>query len=73
MVMELDIKTPAQVQKISELASQEPYPISLSTNTVILDARSLLGLYALIGQRAKVVAGDHADPVRFRKVVKKML
>lgn len=65
MMKEIEIKTPAQVKKLSELASQEPYDISLATSTVILDARSLLGLYSLIGQRVAVAADDHADPKRF--------
>ena len=69
---EIEIKTPAQVQKLSELASQEPYDVSLVTNTVVLDARSLLGLYSLIGQRVTVTADDHADPARFAKLVKKL-
>lgn len=72
MVKQIDIKTPAQVQKLSELASQEPYDISLVTSTVVLDARSLLGLYSLIGQRVTVAADDHADPVRFAKLLKKL-
>ena len=72
MVKEIEIKTPAQVQKLSELASQEPYDVSLVTSTVVLDARSLLGLYSLIGQRVTVAADDHADPVRFGKLLKKI-
>lgn len=72
MMKEIDIKTPAQVQKLSELASQEPYDISLVTSTVILDARSLLGLYSLIGQKVAVSADDHADPKRFGKFLKKI-
>ena len=72
MVKEIEIKTPAQVQKLSELASQEPYDVSLVTSTVVLDARSLLGLYSLIGQRVTVAADDHADPKRFGKFVSKI-
>lgn len=72
MVQQIDIKTPAQVQKLSELASQEPYDISLVTSTVVLDARSLLGLYSLIGQRVTVAADDHADPKSFRKFLSKL-
>lgn len=72
MMKEIELKTPAQVQKLSELASQEPYDINLVTGTVILDARSLLGLYSLIGQRVAVSADDHADPQRFGKFLKKL-
>ena len=72
MMKEIELKTPAQVQKLSELASQEPYDINLVTSTVILDARSLLGLYSLIGQRVAVSADDHAVPQRFGKFLKKL-
>lgn len=72
MVKELEIKDSAQVKRINELASDAPYEVWLSTSTVMLDARSLLGLYALVGQRVKVVAEDNVDPRRFDKLVSRM-
>ena len=44
----------------------------LSTDTLMLDARSLLGLMALVGQRVHVVAEDDVDPKRFSRLVEKM-
>ena len=44
----------------------------LSTDTVMLDARSLLGLYALVGQQAKVVTEDGLDPKMVDRLVEKM-
>ena len=38
----------------------------------MLDARSLLGLFALVGKKANVVAEDNVDPRAFRKLVDKM-
>ncbi len=72
MVKELDIRDADQVQKINALASETPYEVWLTTGTVMLDARSLLGLYALVGQRVKVVAEDDVDPHRFSKLISKM-
>lgn len=72
MVKELDIKSSAQVQRINKLASEQPYEVYLTNGTVMLDARSLLGLFTLIGQRAWVVAEDDVDPVRFGKLVRHM-
>ena len=72
MVKELDIKDSAQVQKINALASKTPYEVWLTTGTVMLDARSLLGLYALIGQKVLVVAVDDVDPHCFGKLISKM-
>lgn len=72
MVKELDIKSGEQVAEINRLASGEPYEVWLSTDTVMLDARSLLGLFNLVGQRVQVVAEDDIDPHRFQRLVDKM-
>ena len=44
----------------------------LSTDTVMLDARSLMGLFALVGKKARVVVGDRVNPEAFYKLVEKM-
>ena len=72
MVREIEIKDGAQVEKINRLACEAPYEIWLSTDTVMLDARSLLGLFALVGKRARVVAEDDVDPRAFGRLVSKM-
>lgn len=72
MVREIEIKSGDQVEKINRLACKAPYEVWLSTDTVMLDARSLLGLFALIGKRARVVAEDNVDPYAFAKLVSKM-
>ena len=68
----IEIKTPEQVEKINRLACEAPYEVWLSTDTLMLDARSLLGLFALIGKKAHVVAEDNVDPRAFSKLVSKM-
>ena len=72
MVKKLDIKDRDQVEKINELATQTPYEVWLSTDTLMLDARSLLGLYALIGKRVNVVTEDSVDPRSLDRLVDKM-
>lgn len=72
MTRDIEIKNGTQVARINQLACDAPYEVWLSTDSVMLDARSLLGLFALIGQRAKVVADDSIDPKRFGKLVEKM-
>ena len=72
MVKKLDIKSKEQVEKISDLACHTPYEVWLSTDTVMLDARSLLGLYALIGKRVNVVTEDSVDPRSLDRLVDKM-
>ena len=68
----IDIKDSKQAEKINLLASKAPYEVWLSTDAVMLDARSLLGLFALVGQKARVVAEDDVDPRAFGKLVSKM-
>ena len=72
MTKTIDIKSKEQVEKISELASQAPYGVWLSTGAVMLDARSLLGLFALVGKRASVVVGDHVNRKAFGHLVDQM-
>lgn len=72
MIKTIDIKDAAQVEKINRLASQAPYEVWLSTDAVMLDARSLLGLFALVGKKANVVVEDSVDPKRFTKLVSAM-
>ena len=68
----IEIKTPEQAEKINLLASKAPYEVWLSTDTVMLDARSLLGLLSLVGQRVRVVAEDNVNPKRFSRLVDRM-
>lgn len=72
MFREIDIKTKAQVERINQLACGAPYEVWLSTDALMLDARSLLGLFALVGKKAHVVAEDDVNPKSFGKLVSHM-
>ena len=72
MVREIEIKDQSQVEKINRLACEAPYEVWLSSGTVMLDARSLLGLFALVGKKARVVVADNVNPKAFGKLVDKM-
>ena len=72
MTRNIDIKSDEQINRIHRLACEAPYEVWLSTDTVMLDARSLLGLYALVGQRAKVVTEDGLDPKMVSRLVEQM-
>lgn len=72
MTQELTIKNVDQVKRISQLASKEDYRIMVSCGSVLLDARSIMGLFALIGKKANIVASDHADAWEFGRLVDKM-
>ena len=72
MTKTIEITSKSQVERISQLASEVPYEVWLSTDTVMLDARSLLGLFALVGKKARVVVADNVNPKAFGKLVDKM-
>lgn len=72
MVREIDITSAKQVERINLLASKVPYEVWLNCGTVMLDARSLLGLFDLVGKHASVVVEDDVDPKRFRRLVAEM-
>ena len=72
MLREIEIKDQAQVEKINRLACEAPYEVWLFTKDMMLDARSLLGLFALVGRKAKVVVEDDVSPRSFQRMVTKM-
>ena len=72
MLKEIEIKNEAQVEWINRLACQAPYEVWLFTRDMMLDARSLLGLFALVGKRASVVVEDDVPSGSFDRMVAKM-
>ena len=72
MVKELNIRNEGQVKRINQLACEAPYEVWMHTGSLTLDARSLLGLYALVGKRVHVVAEDTVNPREFSKLVEAM-
>ena len=73
MTKTIQITDKQQVERISDLASKAPYDVWLTDDTVMLDARSLLGLFALVGKRVNVVAEDNVNPRAFAKLESKMV
>ena len=72
MLKEIEIKSKEQVEQINRLACQAPYEVWLFTKDMMLDARSLLGLFALVGRKANVVVEDGVAPRSFQKLVAQM-
>ena len=58
--------------KLCELACKENFPIYISTDYGQIDARSLLGLFTIVGQDINLVAGDHACVKEFTKFINKL-
>ena len=72
MVHPYKINSKEDLYRLSELASKEDYPIYISTPYGQIDARSLLGLFTVVGQDINLVAGDHACAKEFTKFINKL-
>jgi hypothetical protein len=73
MVYPIQIKDARDALKLSEASAAADMGVTISCGTVILDPRSVLGLLAIIGKKALLVAPDHSDPVEFRQLIQKIV
>ena len=71
MIHPMRFSSQAELYRFSELASKESYPIHISTNAVILDARSILALMTLLGKDVMIVAPDHISAQVFGKFIQR--
>ena len=72
MVHPYRINSKEDLVKLSELACQEDFPIYISTPYGQIDARSLLGLFTIMGQDINLVAPDHSCAKAFTKFISKL-
>lgn len=75
MVYPIVMKNDKDVYRLNKVASQCPYDLTISSidgPMVILNAKSLLGLFSLIGRNVYLVAPDHSSPVEFEKIIKQI-
>ena len=66
------INSKEDLLRLSEAASKEDYPIYISTDYGMLDAKSLLALFTILGKEIKLVAPDHASADKFIEFVEKL-
>ena len=72
MIHPYKINSKDDLVRLSELACKEDYPIYISTPYGQLDARSLLGLFTVVGKDINLVAGDHTCAKDFTKFINKL-
>ena len=72
MVYPYKINSKDDLVKLCELATKENFPIYISTDYGQIDARSLLGLFTVIGQDINLVAADHSCAKDFTKFITKL-
>ena len=73
MVYPIQIKDARDAAKISEASAAADLDVTISCGPVIIDPRSILGLLALIGKDALLVAPDHINPCEFRQLINKIV
>ena len=66
------MNTKEDVVRVSEEAANAGIDMSVSCGYVMIDPRSILGLFSLIGKDALLVAPDDMNPQYFQRLVKRM-
>ena len=72
MIYPIRLDNKEDVIKLNNFAAEEDYNLSVSSGNIMVDAKSLLALFTLVGKSAILVAPDHLNPNRFMKLIKKM-
>ena len=72
MIYPYKISNKEDLVRLCELACEEDFPIYISTKYGQVDARSLLGLFTVVGQDINLVAGDHHCAKDFTQFIKKL-
>lgn len=72
MIYPIEMKNAEDALRVSNEASRAGLDLTVSVGTIVLDPRSLLALFTLIGMKAVLVAPDNTDPEVFMRLIKRM-
>ena len=72
MVFPIALNNKKDILRLNELATKESFNLKVSNGSIIIDAKSLLALFSLIGKTVNLVAPDSADPEKFMNLIKKI-
>ena len=72
MTYPIQIKSTKDAIRICEKAAAADLGVTISCGTTTLDPRSILGLLALVGKQALLVAPDHSNPNEFMELIKRI-
>lgn len=72
MIYPYTFNSKEELYRLSELASKEDFPIYISTSLGQVDARSILGLFTMMGKPVNLVAPDSANDDKFWKFIQKL-
>lgn len=73
MVLDINIKSAEDAEKLSAVACKTPDTLWAHSNDglIMVDCRSLLGLFTLIGKPCKLVAEDYTSPKTLTRVARR--
>lgn len=60
------------IKRISTVASQQDFDVIAESGNIMIDCRSFVNLFPLIGKEVNIVVEDNVDVKLFRKMFKKM-
>lgn len=69
MIYPYKFETKEDIAKLCELACKKDFPVYISTALGQIDARSLLGLFTIMGKEVNLVAPDHLCAKEFSKFI----
>ena len=70
MVYEIKLSSPKDVKALNDAALDYEGELSVSCDSLIVNAKSILALFALIGRKnVKLVADDNANFNKFKKLI----
>ena len=72
MVYPYKITSKEDLITLCKLACKEDFPVYISTSYGQLDARSLLGLFTVLGKDVNLVAPDHLPAEEFIRFINKL-
>jgi hypothetical protein len=72
MVHPITLKTKEDVLRLNDLATKENFNLKVSTGSIIIDAKSLLALFTILGKEVHLTVPDHVEVEKFSKFIKKL-
>lgn len=72
MCYPVSINSIKDIERFNKVATEQDFNMYISCDNVMVDAKSILALFALLGKSGVIVAPDHANPKAFAKALRKM-
>lgn len=72
MIQTVQLNNIEEIQRLNQVATTQEYDLFVHSGNVMVDAKSLLALFALLGRQVSLVASDEICPKHFVKTIKRM-